>query len=489
MTSSMPQLFALMALLGTAVVPAPAQALETTKLWLERNAGSMPLAQVPDFRLLAQQVVPAVVSIQVEQRVRGRGMGGQGPGMPQDPFDFFHRYFGGEMPREYRNRGLGSGFIIDADGLILTNNHVIEDADTIEVTVSQADGSERKLLAKVMGTAPEYDVALIKTTEPLGGSTIAYLGDSDTTQIGDWVMAVGNPFGLSHSVSVGIISAKERRDVAPSGRHGLYNFLQTDASINPGNSGGPLVNMRGEVIGINSAINASGAGIGFAIPINMVKSMLHDLKTKGRFVRAWLGVTLQPLTPELAKSFGLKSTQGALVGEVVSRGPADQADIREGDVIVEFNRQPLRASSDLPLFVSMAGVGKRADVKLIRGGQERVVTVVLEAFPEGDQPMASAQRNDAKELGAVLGEITPPIRQQLGLDENLKGVIIQEIDETGLAARLGLRPLDILLSLNGKAVTSPRQAIDEVRRARSGSIIRLKVQRGRGRLFLAATKP
>lgn len=484
---------------GLALAPNTAWSLETTRLWLERGTGSMPLAQVPDFRVLAQQVVPAVVSIQVEQKVRGGrggpmgfggGGGGGGGGMPQDPLEFFHRYFGGEVPREYKNRGLGSGFIVDAGGLILTNNHVVEDADSIEVTVTQADGTEKKFMAKTLGAAPEYDVALLQTTEPLGAGVIAYLGDSETTQIGDWVMAVGNPFGLSHSVSVGIISAKERRDIAPSGRHGLYNFLQTDASINPGNSGGPLVNMRGEVIGINSAINAAGAGIGFAIPINMVKEMLPDLKAKGRFARAWLGIKIQPLTPELAQSYKLKNTSGALVAEVVPGGPAAEAKIAEGDVIVAFNKRPLRGASDLPLFASMAGVGKRAQVTLMRDGREVEVSVLLTEFPENEGAIASAQaQSEAGELGMVVADITPALRQHLGLDEGIRGALIKEVADTGLAARGGLRPGDVVVNVNGRAISSARNVVEVVKSVRSGTMIRLKVVRGNGGIFLALKKP
>ena len=348
---------------------APAHA-GSERLWSERPNGSAPLAQVPDFRALAAQVIPAVVSIQVEQRVKvqpNSGLGGSGSG--QDPREFFHRYFGGEIPREFRNRGLGSGFVIDASGIILTNYHVVENADSIEVTWTGKDGSDQKVNAKVLGAAPRYDVAVLKTTEKLDVNPIAYLGDSDGTQIGDWVMAVGNPFGLSHSVSTGIISAKERRDVLPSGRQGTYNFLQTDASINPGNSGGPLINMRGEVIGINSAINASGSGIGFAIPINMVKEMLPDLSTKGRYARSWIGIKIQALDPELAQSFGLKRTTGALVAEVVPNSPASEAKIREGDVVLQFEGKDLRSASDLPLFASMAGVGKTVSVTIWREGR------------------------------------------------------------------------------------------------------------------------
>lgn len=443
------------------------------------------MAQVPDFRTLAQQLIPTVVSIQVEQRVKGQSP--NIPGMPQDPMDYFHRYFGGDVPREYHNRGLGSGFILDAEGLILTNYHVVEDAASIEVTVAAADGSERKYQAKVLGTAPEYDVALLQTTEVLSGAQPTYLGDSDNTQIGDWVMAVGNPFGLTHSVSVGIISAKERREVAPSGRQGLYNFLQTDASINPGNSGGPLVNMRGEVIGINSAVNQTG-GIGFAIPINMVKEMLPDLRTKGRYARSWLGIKIQSLTPELSQTYALKRTAGALVAEVVPNGPAAAAQIREGDIVLSFNGHDLRQSSDLPLFASMAGVGKKVPLKVWRDGKELTLQVTLAEFPGESSPAVPISPSEAGQLGLVASDITPMLQQQLNLDER-RGVIIKELSDTGPAARAGLRPRDIIVNINGQDVANMQAFIEQIRRAKSGEMLRIKVVRHGQGLFVAIQKP
>lgn len=466
--------------LATLAVAAPAHA-QTGKLWSERRLDAMPLTQVPDFRTLAEQVIPAVVSIQVEQRVKGPG--GAGPG--QDPLDFFHRYFGGDMPHEYHNRGLGSGFLIDATGLLLTNFHVVEDAESIEVTFQQADGTERKVTAKVLGTAPEYDVALLQTDEKLQAA-ITYLGNSDTTKIGDWVMAVGNPFGLSHSVSVGIISAKERREVSPSGRRGLYNFLQTDASINPGNSGGPLINMRGEVIGINSAINAAGSGIGFAIPINMVKEMLPDLRAKGKYTRSWIGIKIQAMSPELAQSYGLKHSGGALVSEVVPNSPAAEAKLREGDVILQFDNKDLRNSTDLPLFASMAGVGKTVAMKIWRDGKEATVSVKLKEFPDAPQPVAATMPADGNDLGLVVADVSPTKSRGV---EAAHGVIIKEVDPGGLAARAGLRPGDLIVALNGKEVRLAHTFADTVRTVPSGEVLRIKVSRGGASLLVALRKP
>ncbi|MBI5510213.1 MAG: Do family serine endopeptidase [Deltaproteobacteria bacterium] len=467
----------------------PAQA-RSGDVWSEKGAGAPTLAQVPDFAALAKQVSPAVVAINVEQKMKmGRGGPGMGQGMPPgSPFEYFFGPFGGEVPHEFRGRGLGSGFVINRDGLILTNNHVIEDADSIEVVFDNGDGTERKLAAKVLGTAPDYDVALIQTVEK-ANAPITYLGNSDAVNIGDWTMAVGNPFGLSHTVSVGIISAKERRDVAPSGRQGLYDFIQTDAAINPGNSGGPLVNMKGEVIGINSAINAAGSGIGFAIPINMVKEMLPDLKAKGKFTRSWIGIKIQPLSSELAESYGLKSPNGALVAEVVDGSPADKAGIQGEDVVLEFDGKPVRNSTDLPLFASMAGVGRKVELKVWRKGSEKRVSVTLQEYPDDEKMVAKADaEGGGGELGLTVADVSPKLQRQFGLEAD-SGVIIKDIDPNGVAARARLRPGDVIVSFNGKAVKTAREFAQGVRALGAGAVIRLQVNRGNGRLFVAFRKP
>jgi serine protease Do len=473
---------------------APAWA-RSGQLWSERN-GEPALATVPDFKALAATMIPAVVSISVEQSVRvssgrGRAPGGApgGPGAPNDPFfDYLNRFFGGEIPHEYHNRGIGTGFIIGKDGLILTNYHVVEGADRIEVTFYGKGGVAKTMTAEVLGKAPQYDVALIKTHDN-ADAPIAYLGNSDEMEIGDWVMAVGNPFGLSHSVSVGIISAKERRDIAPSGRAGTYDFIQTDASINPGNSGGPLVNLKGEVIGINTAINAQGSGIGFAIPINMVKSMLPELKEKGRYARSWIGIKIQPLTGDLAQSYGLAKSLGALVSEVVANSPAEQAGLREGDVILTFDGKVVRDNSDLPLFASMAGVGKKVEVKIWREGKESTRTVTLQEFPDEEVQLASKDSGEpAGELGITIADITPDLQREFRLDTP-RGAVIKDVEPGSLGARSGLRPGDVVLSLNGNDVTTAREFASGVKAIKSGGLLRLKVLRQNGKFFLAIRKP
>jgi serine protease Do len=290
-------------------------------------------------------------------------------------------------------------------------------------------------------------------------------------------------------VSAGIISAKERRDIAPSGRRGLYDFLQTDASINPGNSGGPLINVRGEVIGINSAINAAGSGIGFAIPINMVKEMLPDLKDKGRFTRSWLGIRIQPLDGQLAESFGLKGPEGALVAEVVPNSPAEKSGIKAEDVVLEFDGKGIRNSSDLPLYASMAGVGKRVKLKVWREGKEREVYVTLTEYPDEEVAIAGGSKpTEAGELGMTVADITPTLERDLGLGVS-QGVVIKEIEPGSESYKARLRVGDIILSLNGKRVITARDFAREVKGLKSGAVMRMQIVREGGRLFVAMRKP
>ncbi|MEM6558621.1 MAG: Do family serine endopeptidase [Myxococcota bacterium] len=461
---------------GLTLIGASAEA-RSGRLWTEKNTDSPALAQVPNFKSLARQTMGAVVGIQVEQRSQsGNGQ------------EFFERFWGGPSPREYRNRGLGSGFLIREDGLILTNNHVVENASSIEVSFLLDDGSERKMNASVLGTAPQYDVALIKTDERPEVSVVP-LGDSNGMEIGDWVMAIGNPFGLDHSVSVGIISAKGRRDIMPSGRRGLYDFIQTDAAINPGNSGGPLINMRGEVVGINTAINAAGTGIGFAIPVNMVKAMLPDLKDKGRFARSWIGIRIQSLSDDLATSYGLKRPNGALVSEVVPGGPGARAGLRDGDIILEFDGKPIRESSDLPLYASMAGVGKKVDMLVWRDTKRAKFSITLAAYPKSDQVLASSGPVEkSAKLGITINDITPELRRKFSLEER-SGVVVVDVERGSVADDAGMQPGDVILGVNGRDLSRARQFAEIVKSSKRNAFLRIKVARGGGQMFIAVRKP
>ena len=475
---------------------APAHA-GSAALWAERQGSGPALALVPNFSALAENVTPAVVSIQVDQKVEMTRQ--LPPGMQGGPFEFFFRGPGGlggpggpggPEGHEFHNQGIGSGVVIREDGLVLTNYHVVENADDIQITFELADGTKETRPGKVLGSAPDYDVALVQMQDN-AKVPFAYLGDSDGVKIGDWAMAIGTPFGLSHSVSVGIISAKDRRDIAPSGRAGLYDFLQTDASINPGNSGGPLINMRGEVIGINTAINASGSGIGFAIPINMVKAMLPQLKEQGKFARSYIGVKVQPLSEALAQSYNVPQKRGALVAQVKDNSPAAEAGVKEGDVIVEVDGKPVRQANDLPLYVSMAGVGKKIQVKVWRDGAEKMMSMKLAAFPD-EHAMAAANDDAAatgEELGMAFSDLTPEMQGQLGLPQQLRGVVITRVKAVSAAARGGFRPGDVIVGLNGAPVKDAQTFASTVRGLPKGSVLRFKVVRQDGQFFAALRKP
>jgi serine protease Do len=327
--------------------------------------GSAAPAMVPgNFSSLAEKVRDGVVNIQTTKTVEGgssvfRQFFG-GPSGKQNPFEGFGPGPGDEGSREgSQQKSLGSGFIVDREGYIVTNNHVVENAD--EIKVKLANGKEFE--AKVVGRDAKTDLALIKI-KGSGDLTPLSLGNSDELKVGSWVVAVGSPFGLEQTVTAGIVSAKGRAIGA-----GPYdNFIQTDVSINPGNSGGPLINTRGEVIGINTAILASGQGIGFAIPVNMAKDVVPQLKDKGKVTRGWLGVGIQEVTPELAQSLALKEKQGALVSEVFNDSPAERAGIEQGDVIVEFDGKQIKESKDLPQAVAITPVGKNVSIKVVRDG-------------------------------------------------------------------------------------------------------------------------
>src|ERR1700730_11964961 len=327
---------------------------------------------------VAQQVRPAVVHLGTIQRAKTR----RGPHLPQgtaDPFfrDFFNQFFGSEGPdsrSEFRRPGLGSGVIIDKRGLVLTNFHVVKGADEILIRLSD----KREYRGQIMGTDPKTDLAVVKF-QPDHEITVATLGNSDALRVGEWAIAIGNPFGLDQTVTVGVISATGRSDV---GIATYENFIQTDASINPGNSGGPLVNLRGQVIGVNTAIVAAGQGIGFAIPINMVKRVVDQLVDKGKVVRCWLGVALQPLSLDLAQSLGLEGTNGAVVGSTITGSPAAQAGLEQGDVIVAFDKTPVEDYRHVQRLVAETRRGKTDTAQIGRQQEQKDVTVMIAEVPE-----------------------------------------------------------------------------------------------------------
>jgi serine protease Do/serine protease DegQ len=326
------------------------------------------------FVRVAEMVTPAVVNISTVTTGKGRTPTEQFRPFGNDPFfrEFFDRFFEG-MPRQRRQTSLGSGLIIDKSGLILTNNHVIKDAD--EITVKFANNKEAK--GTIVGTDPKTDLAVIRvsTTEDL---PVVVLGNSDALHVGEWAIAIGNPFGLDHTLTVGVISATGRSEV---GIAAYENFIQTDASINPGNSGGPLLNIRGEVIGINTAIVASGHGIGFAIPVNMARKVMEDLVKKGKVTRGWLGVGIQSLTPELAKSFGVGADEGILVNQVMPKSPAEAAGLKTGDLILSVDGKPVKDPRELQRIIGDAEIGKSIEFTILRDKARQTVKVQVGEMP------------------------------------------------------------------------------------------------------------
>jgi serine protease Do len=436
-----------------------------------------------DIPALFKEVSPAVVNISTTQVVRfsqpriRNPFGGQG-----DPFDdFFNNFFGGGgrgngFPREQKRKSLGSGFIVSADGYILTNNHVVENAD--EVTVTLLDKEEFK--AKVVGNDPKTDIALIKIS-PDRPLTFVQLGDSGKLEVGEWVVAIGNPFGLGHTVTAGIVSAKGR--IIGSGPYD--DFIQTDASINPGNSGGPLFNLKGEVVGINTAIVQGGQGIGFATPIDLARNVMAQLKDKGKVTRGWLGVHIQRLTPEMAESLGIPGAKGVLVADVMKDAPAEKAGIRSGDVIVAFDGKGVATESELPALVASARPGSKVEVKVIRDGKEMTLHVTLTEMEGSAAGKAATGDSDSlKRLGLAVQDLTPEIARKLGV-ENRKGVAVVSVEDGGLADDAGFQPGDIVRQVNRQPVADVAEFTKAVRKSKDDKVTMFLVERGDSRTFLA----
>ena len=430
---------------------------------------------LPNFTELAKKVGPSVVNVSTTQ-VRRMAQDVPSPFGPGDPRnDLLERFFGGRIPRAPQPRqGVGSGFIIDSDGTILTNYHVVGEAEKISVTLS--DG--KRYDAKVIGKDQKTDIAVIKIDAGRELSAVS-LGDSDRLEVGEWVVAIGNPFGLDHTVTSGIVSAKGRQIGA-----GPYdNFIQTDASINPGNSGGPLINLRGEVVGINTAIfsqTGGNIGIGFAIPTNSVKDLLPQLKDKGRVVRGYLGTTVQKITPEIANSLGIKESGGALVADVVRGSPAEKAGIKTGDVIIEFDRKEIKDSSDLPPVVARVAPGTTVQLKVLREGKQVSLPITVGELKD-NEIVASAQESD---LGLSVQPVTPDIAQSLGL-ERAEGLVVSSVKPGSAAEEAGLRSGDVITQINRRPVKNLAEYNREMARNEKGKPVLFLVRRGQSSLFLA----
>jgi len=425
---------------------------------------------LPSFSQLVNHVKPTIVNISTTTVIKGPDMQDRFVG-PVNPFkdffgdDFVDKFFGNSPRREFKQRSLGSGFVIDREGYILTNNHVVEKASSIKVKLFD----EKEYDATVVGRDPKTDIALIKISVKYE-LPAATFGDSDKLEVGDWVVAIGNPFGLEHTVTAGIVSAKGR--VIGAGPYD--DFIQTDASINPGNSGGPLLNLKGEVVGINTAIVSGGQGIGFAIPINVAKDLLSQLKSKGKVARGWLGVVIQKVTPEIAKSFSLKESEGALVSDVVEQGPADKAGIKRGDVIVSYNGKRIKDSEALPRFVGATEIGRKSTVGIIRDGKQMNVEVVIGELPE-EGLRASKKPEVEKDLGLVVQDITPDIAKHLNIKDR-RGVIVTDVVPGSPAQEADIRSGDIVKEIGRKPIRSITDFKDAMKTAnvKEGAVLLIK---------------
>jgi serine protease Do len=435
---------------------------------------------LPDFVTLAKKLKPVVVNISTTQVSESRGQQEFGsPFGEDDPFnDFWRRFFGGPMPRgPQRQRSLGSGFIIDGDGSILTNNHVVENAQKIVVKLA---GDDQDYEAKVIGRDQKTDIAVIKINAKTALAA-ASLGDSDQLEVGEWVIAIGNPFGLDGTVTSGIVSAKGRHNIT----QGPYdNFIQTDASINPGNSGGPLLNLRGEVVGINTAIfsrSGGNMGIGFAIPINLAKELLPQLRGKGKVTRGYLGVLIQKITPEIAESLGMERGYGALVANVSKDGPAEKAGVKVGDVIIEFDGKEVRDSGDLPMIVARTSVDKKVRLKVLRDKKELTLNVAVGELKD-EEVVASVPEKG--ELGMTVQRLTPQLAESLGLDK-ADGVVVTAVEPGSAGDEAGIRRGDVIVEVDRKAIRSVEEYRKAIAGTRKGRGVLFLVRRGDNTLFLA----
>lgn len=412
---------------------------------------------------LVEKLKPAVVNISVTEVVKSGGLppGFNVPGGDEEQFrEFWKRFFGNQEPREFKKKGLGSGFIINKEGYIVTNSHVVRKARDITVILS----NKEQYPATVVGTDPQFDVALIKIDAKKELISVP-LGNSDKLRDGEAVIAIGNPFGLAETVTSGIVSAKGRAIGA-----GPYDdFIQTDASINPGNSGGPLMNFHGEVVGINTAIVATGQGIGFAVPINMAKDVLLQLKEKGKVTRGWLGVSIQEVTPELAKSFGLPGEKGALVSDVVPGGPAESAGFSRGDVILEINGRAVKDYHELPRTVASMAPGEKATFKVLREGREITITATVGEMKEEEEAAKTAEAVENR-LGLSLQSVTPEIAAKLGM-KKAEGVVVTNVESGGLAGDAGIQRGDVILEVERKPVNSAKEFNETVRKAETSLLL------------------
>jgi serine protease Do len=437
------------------------------------------------FRDVARLQTPGVVNVNTTKKVTNSRRGGQDQLRDFFGDDFMDRFFGGPQgggPDVQSQRSLGSGFVVDKEGYILTNRHVVEGADKISVTM--ADG--KRYDARLVGRDARTDVALLKI-EPKGTLTVLNLGDSDQTDVGEWVMAVGNPFGLSgNSVTVGVVSFKGR-PLPLNTQANPVEMIQTDASINPGNSGGPLLNTQGEVIGINTLIITQGlpqsAGVGFAVPINVAKEILPQLREKGRVVRGWLGVVIQPVSEDMAKSLKMDQAKGAIVADVTKDSPAEKAGLKPGDVVMSADGRAIEDSSALSRYIASKAPGSTVRLQVLHDGAQRTVPLTLGTFPDEDTREEAAQARGGQ-MGMTLRDLSPGLAEQLGLPRGTLGVVVTSVEAGEAAEDAGLQRGDVIVSVNGQEVENIEDFDKEIAKAKGDGLARLRVRRGNTHTFL-----
>ena len=446
---------------------------ETNDIWTEitPEQAKSSIIPIPSLAPLVNRVKSAVLVVTTESTSKRQQHVPPG-------FEDFFRFFGPGargMP-EQKRIGLGSGFIIHPSGLALTNNHVIEGANKIKIRV----GSDLKEYeAEIIGTDPDTDIALIQIKSDKKDWPVIPLGSSHAAQIGDFAMAIGNPLGLENSISFGPISALGRRDIHPSGKRGLFDFMQLSVPINPGNSGGALLNMSGEVIGINTAISASGQGIAFAIPIDQVKQILPQLKKDGKASRSALGVRIQDVSPELAKELGLPQTYGALIREVLPNSAAAKAGIKAGDVVTEFDNKTIKDSSALSVEAGLAGVGKSVPVQVFRDKKFLTLKVTLEVMHK-EEPLKQAHLKTLEEIG---------LKVVSNKDQKLPGARITDVNPQSIAAMVGLERDDVITKVNNQIIKNADDLASVVDKTKKGGLLRIFARRGNSTLFMAIQKP
>ncbi|HVR30373.1 MAG TPA: DegQ family serine endoprotease [Thermoanaerobaculia bacterium] len=436
------------------------------------------------FEDVAEAVRPSVVSISTERRPQQRGQGQADP-FQESPFgDLFDRFFGPggrpfdfQMPQPFPPQGLGSGFMVSKDGYILTNAHVVDGAD--QITVRTTD--ERELRARLVGSDPQTDLAVLKVEN--GGLAPLPLGDSDTLRVGQWVVAAGTPFGLSSSITAGIVSATGRSNLRIAD---YENFIQTDAAINPGNSGGPLLDLDGKVVGINTAIfSRTGGymGIGFAIPINMAKDVMNSLIEEGKVTRGRLGVSIQDLDDDLAKSFGFQSRDGVLIGDVDPESPAAAAGLQGGDIIVEYDGAPVTRTDDLRMRVAATRPGEAVEVEVFRDGRRRTVEVEIAELTT-DQATADRPATQLDQgIGMTVRTLTPEMAAQLGIEGSVRGAVVTQVEPFGPAAKAGIRQGDVIVQVRDAPVTTAEELRRELGKHDLEDGVRVTVLSGGYRRF------